>query len=245
MVGFFFFLHLFLPHFIVVVFSHFFSVQVGEEQPGLPAGLEGEARRVHTRPGGRRSQRQEQQRLWRQVLGRAHGRPQPAGEQMIRSASPRLRLLPTSSHPPRGSLTPSCPSFPVHKRETINDFEANGGGGGGRRVKELLRMCAAQLSHAFVFTVCLRVTHNPSPPSRPLLASWCIANQQRGTATVAETTKRRRTAHDVIATKPSCLFVCLLACLFVHSWSVPHNCCVSVKVAVSGSSSSHVALLPC
>lgn len=155
---------------------------------------------------------------------------------MIRSASPRLRLLPsTSSHPPRGSLTPSCPSFPVHKRETINDLRP-------RAAAEAASAgTPADVCSSTQPCICL---HSVPPcytqplPIRPLLASWCIANQSlinKGTVTVAETTKRRRSAHDVIATKPSCLF----ACLFVHSWSVPHSCCVSVKVAVSGSSSSH------
>lgn len=60
-----------------------FAVQVREEQPGFPAGLEREAGCVHPCQRGGSSQQQEQQRLWRQILGAAHGQSQPPGKQII------------------------------------------------------------------------------------------------------------------------------------------------------------------
>lgn len=60
-----------------------FAVQVREEQPGFPAGLEREAGCIHTCQRGGSSQQQEQQWLWCQILGAAHGQSQPPGEQII------------------------------------------------------------------------------------------------------------------------------------------------------------------
>lgn len=60
-----------------------FAVQIREEQPGLPAGLEREAGCIHIGQRGGSAKQQEHQRLWCQVVGAAHGRSQPPGEQII------------------------------------------------------------------------------------------------------------------------------------------------------------------
>lgn len=58
------------------------AVQVREEQPGFPPGLEGEAGGACSQQGGGGSQQQERQRFRCPVPGAARGRSQPAGEQV-------------------------------------------------------------------------------------------------------------------------------------------------------------------
>lgn len=70
-----------------------YAVQVREEQPGFPAGLEREAGCIHTCQRGGSSQQQEQQRLRRQILGAAHDQPKPLGEQIIQEIVTSLRPL--------------------------------------------------------------------------------------------------------------------------------------------------------